>query len=1097
MPQPPLKVYKASAGSGKTFTLAAEYIKLLINNPMSYRHILAVTFTNKATEEMKTRILSQLNGLAHGYADSDNYMKKITDELGVDRWLVEKNASIALKSLIHDYSNFRVETIDKFFQRVFKNLARELDLTANLRVELNDKQIEQQAVDTMIEQLSNDDQLLDWLMKYIIENISEDKSWNIIGHVKKFGENIFKDTYKAHRESLTDILSQERFFDHFKHQLLEIRRKHNEKMKSHARRFFDAITGYVADDFAYGEKGIYGYFKKMLEGTFPGGKTGARIQACMESANTWSKKQSPHYESLKDLAESQLMGILKETEEDRPESYRCCKSAELALSHLNQLRLLGFIEKKVRELNSDANRFLLSDTQGMLHALIDDSDTPFIFEKIGAPLHHIMIDEFQDTGTLQWNNFKILLDNCMSQGFNNLIVGDVKQSIYRWRSGDWRLLNGIKHEFHDENQVEELPLSTNYRSARRVVEFNNHFFTVASGIEYNRLKNLTCESAEQLATAYCDVFQKIPDKKSDDGYVHVELIEESTYDQQIMERVSEAIHTLLEMGIPQRDIAILARRNADIEETARFFQAHVPDVNIVSDEAYRLDFSISVGILISALRVISNEKDILSKAMLAKSWNNDVLDKQLGDDVIMLGTDLENVEQAFNEWLPNGFNNISCLAHLRTLPLTDLIESLYNIFNLDLIKGQSAYICTLYDIIADHLKDNTSDIGQFLEAWDDRYHKETIHGDDVEGVRIVSIHKSKGLEFDNVILPFCNWKLEQSNTIWCESKEPPFNALPVLPIDYSKSQMLNTVYEEDYLNEHLQNTVDNLNLLYVAFTRAKSRLFVYGTTKGRDKSGKTKKKAKDDNATPGTRSQLIEESLLAISSPTNQQHLAGCIMEESPNGTLIFDYGDIRSGLSKQKENHSENSENIFLQPDECVHFTMKSYPTVAKFLQSNSSRAFTTTEENEIIRAGYIERGNLLHGIFSRLKTTDDIDRVLMELEGEGVIYGETNPEELSRMLTRALDNPKVKDWFSPKWHLHNECSIIYRQHSGKVKTLRPDRVMSDGQQTIVVDFKFGRPRKGHKEQVARYINLLLQMGQKKVTGYLWYVDSNKIQKV
>ena len=373
MPTPPLKVYKASAGSGKTFTLAVEYIKLLVNNPMSYRHILAVTFTNKATEEMKTRILSQLNGLAHGYADSQNYMDKITAEMGITQEQVQENAGIALKSLIHDYSSFRVETIDKFFQRVLKNLARELDLTANLRVELNDMQVEQLAVDSMIEQLNNEDQLLGWLMKYILENINDDKSWNIIGQVKKFGENIFKDTYKAHREHLTQILSDEHFFDRYRRQLHEIIQSNKDKMVAHAQHFFDVVEGYDAQDFAYNTSGIYGYFMKMLAGNFSGGEAGSRIKACMESSDKWCKKDSPKFVEITRLADSQLMDILRAAESDRADCYRLCKSAELTLSHLNQLRLLAYIEKMVRDLNNDANRFLLSDTQSMLNALIDDN----------------------------------------------------------------------------------------------------------------------------------------------------------------------------------------------------------------------------------------------------------------------------------------------------------------------------------------------------------------------------------------------------------------------------------------------------------------------------------------------------------------------------------------------------------------------------------------------------------------------------------------------------------------------------------------------------------------------------------------------------
>ena len=265
----PLTVYKASAGSGKTFTLAVEYIKQLIENPLFYRNILAITFTNKATEEMKMRILSQLNGLAHGYDDSKDYLEKITKELGCDEQQVRKNAMVALTSIIHDYSAFRVETIDKFFQRVLRNLARELDLTANLRIELNDKQVEQLAVDTMIESLNEKDDVMEWLMIYILESIGEDKGWNIISKVKTFGENIFKDAYKAKRKKLQEFMTDPEYFEKVRTQLNQTKKACEDKIPDIATPFFEATKGYGINDFYQGQKGVYGFFDKLRSGILP------------------------------------------------------------------------------------------------------------------------------------------------------------------------------------------------------------------------------------------------------------------------------------------------------------------------------------------------------------------------------------------------------------------------------------------------------------------------------------------------------------------------------------------------------------------------------------------------------------------------------------------------------------------------------------------------------------------------------------------------------------------------------------------------------------------------------------------------------------
>ena len=1088
----PLRVYKASAGSGKTFRLAVEYIKLLIKDPSSYRNILAVTFTNKATEEMKVRILSQLNGLAHGYEDSADYMERIMDELHVDETYVRQRASTALHSLVHDYNAFRVETIDKFFQRVLKNLARELDLTANLRVELNDQQVEQLAVDTMIDTLRDEDKVLGWLFSYILETIGKGKSWNVIRLIKKFGEQIFKETYKKHQSDLHPLLEDESFFNTYKRQLEDIRVKNLAKMKGYGDQFFEATANYTFSDFKYGNKGgVYNYFCYLRDGTFNGDPTPKRVANCLEKPEEWTNLKAPNSKAIIDLARTHLIDILSAAEADRPQCYHQIQTAQLTLRHLNELRLLGHIEKTIRQLNNEANCFLLSDTQGLLHALIEESDAPFIFERIGAPLRQIMIDEFQDTSTLQWSNFKVLLNNCMSQSTGNLIVGDVKQSIYRWRAGDWRLLNGIEQEFgNNEHLIQTTPLDTNYRSARRIITFNNHFFKAAASIEYNRLVEISGPEAEQLKSAYSDVCQKTPEWRGDEGYVHIELMPSQEYEEQLMERVADTIQDLLSQGIPPHRIAILARRNEDISSTATYFQAHVPDIPLVSDEAYRLDSSVAITMIVKALRVLSDEKDLLSKAYLAKTWANEILHKGLSDTDILLNTKMDDPVAAFQECLPEGFSSTENFNHLRSLPLTDLVESICQLFGLDQAEGQSPYLCHFYDLIANHLKDYTSDLDRFLQQWDEKYHKETIHGENVEGVRIISIHKSKGLEFDNVIMPFCNWKLESNNnTIWCTTNEEPFKALPILPIEYSTNKMKNTAYDHDYRQEYLQNTVDNLNLLYVGFTRARTRLYVFGVAQN----------PKSDSKSGGRRSLLIEQSIRKMTSSEGTEHdfyLDGCQTERKEDGHLVFDYGQPPGQEPPRSEKEKEKTQNQLLQPDHSEFFVMRSYPNAAHFRQSNSSQAFTTTDEKELLRASYIERGNLLHEIFSRLRSIDDIERVLTEMTHEGILYDEVSSDEVHAMLSRALSNKLVRSWFSPKWTLHNECSIITTE-DGRPKTLRPDRVMSDGHRTIVVDFKFGRYHEEHKHQVQQYMKLLSEMGYPHIEGYLWYVSSNKTKTI
>ena len=384
------------------------------------------------------------------------------------------------------------------------------------------------------------------------------------------------------------------------------------------------------------------------------------------------------------------------------------------------------------------------------------------------------------------------------------------------------------------------------------------------------------------------------------------------------------------------------------------------------------------------------------------------------------------------------------------------------------------------------MKDNPSDIDRFLDTWDENLCNEKIHGDQVNGVRMMTIHKSKGLESDNIIIPFGSWALEKpGNVIWCETDVQPFKLLPVLPINYSKSQMVGTLYEKDYDHEHLQNSVDNLNLLYVAFTRAKRRLFVMGKVKK-----KTKEEKKESKSSPSLRSELICDCL-----PELSKLLEGSVLETGENGEMTFEYGQCFEEVEKKKE---EESKNVFLMPEQGCSFAITSYPSRAKFRQSNSSRAFTTTEESELLRAEYISRGNLLHAIFSRLRDISDIDRVLQQLTNEGILYDEVPEEELRQLLSRALSNTKVRKWFSPHWKLHNECTILYKDpKTGSAKECRPDRVMTDGKKTIVVDYKFGKPNDEHEKQVKAYIKQLVDMGYQEVEGYLWYVSRNRVVPV
>ena len=1080
-----LTIYKASAGSGKTFTLSVEYIKLLIKDPQSYRSTLAVTFTNKATEEMKLRILSQLYGIWKLLPDSKSYIDKIKEDLDVTEEYMSERAGIALHNIVHNYSYFRIETIDSFFQSVLRNLARELDLTANLRIELNDYQIERNAVDELINSLDENSELLTWIMEYIRENMDDDKDWNVIGNIKRFGENIFREYYKTNSKKLNERLLEEGFFKQYTTKLRQMRNEAEVEMQNEAAQFFDALNhnGIEIDDLNNGKNGPAGYFIKIKKGIYNNTIVTKRLQKVLDegSESSWVKQKSSKetQDIVRELANSTLTPLVHHAEDVRQKNWYIYGSAVLTLRHLNQLRLLNSIENKVRMMNVEQNRFLLSDTHTLLHSLIRDTDSPFIFEKIGNYLENIMIDEFQDTSTVQWQNFKVLLEECMSHGEQqgNLIVGDVKQSIYRWRSGDWRMLNNIEREFPYLNSMLNVcSLDTNYRSSRRVITFNNAFFKRASELEYADQKSSTPDtsSPEQLKKAYSDVAQKVPSFRDNHGYVSINLLPNEDYRQQALQKTAEAVSLLLDSGANYSDIAILVRSNDIIQLIAEFFANELPDVKIVSDEAFRLDSSVSVNIIVNAMLWLTHPDNILAKAYIAKAYQTYVLEKSEQETNKLLAT-AEGIDSALPCALIDKRND------LLTMPIFELAEQIYTLFNIGNIKGEDAYLYAFYDALTDFIANNTADIDSFVEEWNDSIAAKTIQASAIDGIRIITIHQSKGLEFEHVVIPFCDWTLEKGNTIWCTPQVEPYNELPLIPVDFSASQMKGTIYEFDYNEEHLQNCVDNLNLLYVAFTRAASSLFVIA-----------------QRGTPSSRSYIVEQAITDIK-------LEGSSLDGDPSdkkAELLFSYGELEIVETKAKK----KSDNIFTPEVENMNVDMATFSNKVEFKQSNKSRDFVAdddenTDDDDRKQLSYIKTGKILHYLFSTINTTDDIDTSLAQLEMDGLIEeSDTNIKRLRDMLHKRFSNRQVADWFSSRWTLFKECTILdYDAATDTVREHRPDRVMKDEKtgEVVIVDFKFGSPRPEYVEQVNRYKALTQNMGYPNVKGYLWFVYSNRIEEV
>ena len=711
---------------------------------------------------------------------------------------------------------------------------------------------------------------------------------------------------------------------------------------------------------------------------------------------------------------------------------------------------------KVRIQNQEHNRFLLSDTNALLHSLIREGDPSFVFEKIGSSIRTVMIDEFQDTSRMQWENFRLLLLEGLSQGADSLIVGDVKQSIYRWRSGDWQILNGLK------GRIEAFPvniqsLSTNYRSESNVIAFNNTFFTTACKVLSDWHVEETGVPCQELEDAYRDVCQESA-KKTEKGFVQVNFVKEEaeeTYTEATIRLLAGKVDELIASGVRMNDIAILVRKNKNIPPIADYFDKHTP-YTIVSDEAFQLSASLAVSVMIDGLRYLANPDDRIAQARLAVNFQQEVMQRPVDINTVLLNN--------MDDYLPASF--LLQQEALRMMPLYELLEKLFGIFELHRLEKQDAYLCAFFDAVTEYMQKHASELTSFLTYWDEKLALKTIPSGEIEGIRILSIHKSKGLEYHTVLLPFCDWTLETErgipHLVWCSPEEEPFNELDILPVNYSKA-MQASVFQKEFREEQLQLWVDNLNLLYVAFTRACKNLIIWSTPQA-----------------SRTVAELLLKSLGCISGLSEEE------LTETP-----YECGELC--LSEEKTAQAQgNRLNAAPQP---ITLHMESLEPDIEFRQSNRSADFIQDDEEDK-SAEYIRQGELLHRLFSSIRIASDLPDAIEELMWEGILESEEKAEQIGKLAEWALRNPQVKGWYEEGWELYNECSILYHEN-GVMQTRRPDRVMIKDGKVVVVDFKFGKKKDVYRKQVEEYMQLLEAMGYTDIKGYLWYVFANELDEV
>lgn len=1046
-------IYKASAGSGKTFALTLEYFKIVFRRPYEYKNILAVTFTNKATEEMKHRIVGELHKMAMG--EESSYIDILSKELNIGKVEI-RDKSILLRSLLlHDYGRFSVTTIDSFFQNILKAFTREIGITPGYNILLENKNLLNDAIEAVLEKGLSDNSIKKWISDLMQKELDRGKSWNIRNSINSIGVEIFNEKYNLLDKELLDKFGNREFLDNYRLFLANLVKSYENFMLNKGKEAVKIILDneLFITDFKYGKSGCVNYFFKNSLGDFS--PPGLRARDSVESENLWFTAKSEKKSQIISIL-GLLMPIMQEIIEYHDSNNREYLTAINILSNMYQLGLLSDINHEVRRISDERGEILLSDITFIINKLINNNDAPFLYEKMGNIFHHIMIDEFQDTSQLQWNNFKPLVLDVLSEGGKAMIVGDVKQSIYRWRNGDWRLLaEGVENGFRDSFDVKNIVLEANWRSSKDIVEFNNIFFSFASVYLYE-FYNLQLPEHEKysssILSAYSDIIQEV--KKQNRGYVNIKYdipLDENR--KEVGNEVIRIILDIIERGGNLSNIAILVREQKEGVEIAKslieYNASHNESIKFVSGDSLYILNSLYVNFIIGVLKYLSNNDDNINKSFLYNFYNI-YLKNEINTDFVCIDKDI------FEDMTGIELD----ISKLYSGSLFEKVEYIIEYYKLNENCEELPYIIAFQDMVLEFSESQSNSISLFIEWFNKEGEKRVLPANDgVDAVNIMTIHKSKGLEFDYVIMPFCMWEIDNlrhRRRIWCKNNHRGFDALEYVPINYS-TKLKDTFFDEDYCEEHMRAFVDNLNLLYVAFTRAKNELYLRSFI------------PKEYNSIPNsiTIIELIKEVLNNINNETDFK---------ADFGEYEFSCG-IKNNITKHK-------------PDGNL-YSLEKY-SVGSPADSISVK-YRFKEYNTDDREEAIDKGKIMHEIFSQIINIGDAAKSLERSINNGLIESK-DYDEFYSFINNRLMNPEVSEWFDSSNNVYTERDIMLSNGS----KIRPDRVIINDKKTIIIDYKFGlKKEKSYERQILTYCKAMSKMGYKNIEGYIWYLSDNSISKV
>lgn len=1071
-----LTVYRASAGAGKTHKLTGEYLTLLFNGPGAFRRILAVTFTNKATDEMKSRIVSELYNLASG--KKSDYVDLLQSAYSLTEEQVRKQAAKILIDILHDYSAFNISTIDRFFQQTMRAFTREIGLQGGYGIEMDQELVLTAAIDSLLGDLEKPEskELLGWLLRFAEDKIENGGEWNLRKDIMALSREVFKESYKTFSEQVNRDISDKKALETYKNDLYGIIRSVEANAKELGERGLAVMNKYglKQEDFSRGNITV-SLFAKLAQGEMKTPNAtfcnmADNIEACFKKTTPIGTRQIIGC-AFEDGLNDCIKGII--TLFGNLTAYN---TAREIVRYYYTLGILTDVSRQIAAYREEKNIMLIADTTELLNKVIGGSDTPFVYEKTGTHVDHYMIDEFQDTSGMQWNNFRPLIEESLSHARANLIVGDVKQSIYRFRNSDWKLLDKqVKADFSAE-QLREDTLKDNWRSCRHIVEFNNALFTTIPGVLqvfYNETLSASSLNEEQQAeyftkimSAYDKSYQQVPlpfQKK--DGHVRIEFLsgdEEKDWKEEAMERIPKILQQLQDNGYALKDIAILVRTNqegAKVADTLLSYKEEHPSeqyhYDIISDDALFISSSAAVRFIISVLRYLKNPEDMINGRIALYSYQ------------VLTGT-FGTEETSFPPEI------IHSLHALSRQSLYEITEGLFRLFSVNFPENEQVFVQAFLDMVSEYGQKESADLGRFLKWWDETGYKKTIATPDAQNaIRIMTVHKSKGLGFKAVIVPFGDWEIDHKPTkpviLWCHPEEKPFDRLHLVPVRYGQG-LANTIFAEDYFRERLHAFIDNLNTLYVAFTRAKEELIVFSPRP------KKIKEETGDVERISTLTDALWAGLHATAGTTRDGEPLISLPDSFNLADGIFELGNWWHPVSQKENGETEEIEMTNLKsisPDDRLRLRLHG----KGFFFDNERR----------------KHGTLMHEVLSHIHTRKDIPVSVETYRLSGVINKE-EATELKQRLGNLLDNPEVAPWYNGEARILNEVDILF----GNGLSKRPDRVMITGDRVIVVDYKFGEhPDKRYHSQVRNYLKLIRQMGYEQVEGYLWYVELDQIEAV